>query len=184
MHLDFQFKNQDKVWNIHEEGTPYLSFRALDETGILKAVEEKEGLTLIDRRKAKTPEETREVFFQTVASDYFLMSTNAITMNGELVNIDGFCNRVACLCAGPEHVIVIAGMNKVVRTIEDGIDRIRTKAAPANTVRLNKNTPCAKTGECQDCYSPDCICSQTVITRRSGIPGRIKIILVNEDLGF
>ena len=112
------------------------------------------------------------------------MCTNAITKDGELVNNEGVCNRVACLCAGPEHVIVIAGMTKVVRTVEDGIDRIRTKAAPANTVRLNKNTPCAKTGECQDCYSPDCICSQTVITRRSGIPGRSKIILVNEDLGF
>ena len=81
-------------------------------------------------------------------------------------------------------MIVIAGMNKVVLTVQDGIDRIHTKAAPPNTVRLNKNTPCAKTGKCGDCYSSDCICSQIVITRRSGTPGRIKVILVNEDLGF
>ena len=103
---------------------------------------------------------------------------------GELVNIDGFGNRVACLCSGPANVIIIAGMNKVVNSVEAGIERIRTKAAPPNTTRLGKNTPCAKTGVCGDCFSPDCICSQTVITRRSGVPGRIKIILVNEDLGF
>ena len=156
---------------------------SISECGLMDAIREKNYI-LVDRDTAKTPQEKREIYSRTVMADYYLMSTNAITMNGELVNIDGFCNRVACLCAGPEHVIVIAGMNNVVRTVEDGIDRIRTKAAPANTVRLNKNTPCAKTGECQDCYSPDCICSQTVITRRSGIPGRIKIILVNEDLGF
>jgi len=78
----------------------------------------------------------------------------------------------------------VAGKNKVVKNEQSGIDRIRTKAAPPNTVRLNRNTPCAKTGVCGDCFAPDCICSQIVITRRSGIPGRIKIILVNEDLGF
>ena len=94
------------------------------------------------------------------------MSTNAITMDGELVNIDGFCNRVACLCAGPEHVIIVAGMNKVVKNVQSGLDRIRTKAAPPNTVRLNRNTPCAKTGVCSDCFSPDCICSQIVVKGR------------------
>ena len=153
------------------------------ECGLMDAIHEKD-YTLIDRMTAKTPQEKREIYAKTVMADYYLMSTNAITMDGELVNIDGFCNRVACLCAGPEHVIVIAGMNKVVLNVQDGIDRIRTKAAPPNTVRLNKNTPCAKTGMCGDCYSPDCICSQIVITRRSGIPGRIKVILVNEELGF
>jgi len=156
---------------------------SISECGLMDAI--KAGnYTLIDRMTAKTPQEKREIYAKTVMADYYLMSTNAITMDGELVNIDGFCNRVACLCAGPENVIIIAGMNKVVRTVQDGIDRIRTKAAPPNTVRLNKNTPCAKTGICGDCFSLDCICSQTVITRRSGIPGRIKVILVNEDLGF
>ena len=156
---------------------------SIDECGLMEAIHQK-GYTLIDRSLAKSPQEKREIYARTVMADYYLMSTNAITMEGELVNIDGFCNRVACLCAGPAHVIIIAGMNKVVLNVQDGIDRIRTKAAPANTVRLNKNTPCAKTGMCGDCYSPDCICSQIVVTRRSGIPGRIKIILVNEDLGF
>lgn len=156
---------------------------SISECGLMDAI--KSGsYTLIDRMTAKTPQEKRVIYAKTVMADYYLMSTNAITMDGELVNIDGFCNRVACLCAGPENVIIIAGMNKVVKNVESGLDRIRTKAAPPNTVRLNKNTPCAKTGICGDCFSPDCICSQTVITRRSGIPGRIKVILVNEALGF
>lgn len=155
----------------------------VSECGLMDAIQKK-NYTLIDRATAKTPEEKREIFAKTVMADYYLMSTNAITMEGELINIDGFGNRVACLCAGPEHVLVIAGMNKVVNNVESGLDRIRTKAAPANTVRLNKNTPCAKTGVCGNCFAPDCICSQTVITRRSGTPGRIKVILVNEDLGF
>ncbi|MBS6396905.1 MAG: lactate utilization protein [Clostridiales bacterium] len=155
----------------------------LSECGLMDAIRGK-NYTLIDRMTAVTPQEKREIYAKTVMADYYLMSTNAITMDGELVNIDGFCNRVACLCAGPENVIVIAGMNKVVGNVESGLDRIRTKAAPANTTRLKKKTPCASTGVCGSCFSPDCICSQTVITRRSGIPGRIKVILVNEDLGY
>lgn len=156
---------------------------SISECGLMDAVRDG-SYTLIDRMTATTPQEKREIYAKTVMADYYLMSTNAITMDGELVNIDGFCNRVACLCAGPENVIIIAGMNKVVKDVESGINRIRTKAAPPNTTRLNKNTPCARTGVCGNCFSPDCICSQTVITRRSGIPGRIKVILVNEDLGF
>ncbi len=156
---------------------------SISECGLMDAVRER-NYTLVDRALAVTPQEKREIYARTVMADYYLMSTNAITMNGELVNIDGFGNRVACLCSGPEHVIIIAGMNKVVNSVEAGIERIRTKAAPPNTTRLNKDTPCARTGVCGDCFSPDCICSQTVVTRRSGIPGRIQIILVNEDLGF
>lgn len=156
---------------------------SISECGLMDAIKDR-NYTLIDRMTARTPQEKREIYAKTVMADYYLMSTNAITMEGELVNIDGFCNRVACLCAGPENVIIIAGMNKVVKNVQSGIDRIRTKAAPANNVRLGKNTPCAKTGVCGNCFSPDCICSQIVITRRSGIPGRIKVILVNEDLGF
>lgn len=156
---------------------------SISECGLMDAIRER-NYTLVDRDLAVTPQEKRESFARTVMADYYLMSTNAITMNGELVNIDGFGNRVACLCAGPQNVIIIAGMNKVVNSVEAGIERIRTKAAPPNTTRLNKDTPCARTGVCGDCFSPDCICSQTVVTRRSGVPGRIKIILVNEDLGF
>ena len=112
------------------------------------------------------------------------MSSNAVTMDGELVNIDGTGNRVACLCHGPENVILIVGMNKVVKNVEEAISRVRNIAAPPNAVRLSKNTPCSKIGRCADCQSDDCICCQTVITRRSAVQGRIKVILVGEELGY
>lgn len=155
----------------------------LDETGILKAVEEKEGLTLIDRRKAKTPEETREVFFQTVASDYFLMSTNAITIDGELINIDGKGNRLACLVYGPKNVIIIAGMNKVTADTDSGIKRVQNVSSPANAAVFDSKTPCGITGHCGSCHSPQTMCCQVVITRHSRFDGRIKVILVGEELG-
>lgn len=155
----------------------------LAQIGIREAL--KSGsFTVIDRESAQTPEEQRKIFGEICMSDFFLMSTNAITLDGELVNIDGRGNRVSFLCFGPQNVIVIAGMNKVVSSVEDGVRRTRDIASPPNTVRLNKNTPCALTGRCGDCFSPDCICSQIVITRRSGQPGRIKVILVGEELGF
>lgn len=155
----------------------------LDESGLMSAIKNGD-YNLIDRMAGKTPEETKEIYAKICVSDYFLMSTNAITLDGELVNIDGRGNRVAFLCYGPEYVIIMAGMNKVVSNVEEGVNRTRNIAAPPNTVRLNKNTPCAVTGRCGDCYSPDCICSQVVITRRSGVKDRIKVILVGEELGF
>jgi nucleoside diphosphate kinase len=153
------------------------------ECGLMDAIHEK-NYVLIDRATATTPQEQREIYAKTVMADFFLMSSNAITMDGELVNIDGFANRVACLCAGPANVIVIAGMNKVVKDVQGGIDRVRTKAAPPNTIRLHKDTPCAKNGVCGNCYGSDSICSQILVTRRSTVPKRIKVILVNEELGF
>ena len=153
------------------------------ECGLMDAI--KTGkYEIIDRDLAKTPQEVREMYAKQVMADYYLMSTNAITMNGELVNIDGRANRVACLCWGPQNVIIIAGMNKVATDVEDAIKRARNIAAPANTVRLNRNTPCTQTGKCENCYSPDCICSQVLVTRRSGVPNRIKVILVGEELGY
>ena len=112
------------------------------------------------------------------------MGTNAITLDGILVNIDGEGNRVSSLIFGPEKVFVIAGMNKVVTHAGEALDRIRNIASPPNTIRLNKNTPCSKTGKCGNCLSPDCICSQIVYTRRSRAQGRIQVILVGESLGF
>lgn len=155
----------------------------LAECGLMDAIHGK-NYELIDRADAKTPEEARKMYGRQVMADFFLMSSNAVTLDGELVNIDGNSNRVACLCCGPKNVIVIAGMNKVVSSVEEGVQRVHNFAAPPNTVRLNKNTPCAQTGRCADCYSPDCICSQIVITRRSSIPNRIKVILVGEELGY
>lgn len=155
----------------------------LAETGLMDVIRE-ENYRIIDREMAKTPEEQRKIYGEICCSDFFLMSTNAITLDGELVNIDGRGNRVAFLCYGPQNVLIIAGMNKVVSDVESGVKRVRDIASPPNTVRLNKNTPCAVTGRCGNCLSPDCICSQVLITRRSGIPGRIKVILVGEELGY
>ncbi|MGN0131613.1 MAG: lactate utilization protein [Lachnospiraceae bacterium] len=154
------------------------------ESGMPAALEQDGSFELIDRLKAVTPEDRRRIFGQTAVCDYFFMSTNAITLNGELVNIDGNGNRVSALIHGPQHVFIIAGMNKVTRDVEDGIKRIRVAACPPNGVRLNKSTPCAKLGRCGECLSDECMCNQIVITRRSGHAGRIKVFLVGEELGF
>lgn len=154
-----------------------------EETGMKEALSDG-SYRLIDRMSAKTPEERRSVYAQTVMSDYYFMSTNAITLDGELINIDGNGNRLACLMQGPSNVMILAGINKITSDIECGFRRVKDIASPANTVRLNKNTPCSHTGRCGSCFSPDCICSHTVITRRSGTPGRIKVFLINEDLGY
>ena len=154
------------------------------ESGILQLLEKDGSFELIDRLKATTPKERRRVFGQTAMCDYYFMSTNAITLDGELVNIDGNGNRLAALIHGPQHVFIIAGMNKTVKNVQDAFDRVRTHACPPNAVRLNKATPCAKVGYCMNCLSNDCFCNQLVITRRSGHPGRIKVFLVGEELGF
>ena len=160
----------------------YGGSMSLDEVGVKEAVEEA-GHDLLRREKYVTPEEKRECFAKQTLADVFMMSTNAITLDGELVNIDGSGNRVACLSFGPNEVIVVAGMNKVVSNVEEGIARSRNFAAPPNTVRLGCDTPCAKIGQCGNCLN-DTICCQIVVTRASRVPGRIKVILVGEELGY
>ena len=120
---------------------------------------------------------------EALSCDYYFMSSNAITVDGELVNIDGNGNRVAALIYGPENVIILAGMNKIVKTIEEGISRTRNVASPQNCIRLGKDTPCKTNGVCGNCLK-DTICDQIVITRASRVPKRIKVILVGEELGF
>ena len=155
----------------------------LNETGVLTALRERNDITMYDRDTANGPEEMKKIMHDALSCDYYFMSSNAITHDGELVNIDGNGNRVAALIYGPENVIVIAGMNKVVKTVDEGIDRTRNVAAPPNCVRLNKNTPCAANGVCGNCLA-DTICDQIVITRASRVPKRLKVILVGEELGF
>ena len=160
----------------------YGGSMSLDEVGLKEAVEEA-GHDLLRREKYVTPDEKRECFAKQTLADVFMMSTNAITLDGELVNIDGSGNRVACLSFGPNEVIVVAGMNKVVSNVEEGIARSRNFAAPPNTVRLGCDTPCAKIGQCGNCLN-DTICCQIVVTRACRVPGRIKVILVGEELGY
>ena len=160
----------------------YGGSMTLDENGFKDAVKAA-GHELIIRENYKTAEELKECKSKLVNADAFLMSTNAITLDGELVNIDGRGNRVSFLIYGPESVIIIAGMNKVVSNVEDGIRRVRNVATPPNCVRLNCKTPCAVTGKCGECFG-DSICCQFVVTRMSRVPDRIKVILVGQELGY
>ena len=155
----------------------------LIETGLIPALKNGD-YRIIDRDIATNLEEERKIYSKICCSDYFLMSINAITLDGELINIDGKGNRVAFLCFAPQNVLILAGLNKVVTDIESGFKRIQNVASSPNAIRLNRNTPCAITGKCENCYSPDCMCGQFVITRRSGIPNRIKVILIGEELGY
>lgn len=139
---------------------------------------------IYDRNACKTEEEKRETELAVLGSDFLLSSTNAITEDGILVNIDGRGNRVAGIVYGPRNVIIVAGMNKVVKTLEDAWSRARNEAAPINAQRFPIQTPCRKTGSCADCKSPDTVCCQFLVTRFSKVPKRIKVILVNEELGF
>jgi hypothetical protein len=175
----------EKVLSLIPEGSSVTwgGSETLSETGILDALK-KHPCDLIDRKSATSPEEARALYGRIVCADYFLMSTNAFTADGELVNIDGNGNRVACLINGPEHVLVVAGMNKLTKTVQEAVDRVQNCATPPNCQRLGLQTPCASTGFCADCQSPDSICCQVVITRRSRKPGRITVILVGEELGF
>lgn len=156
----------------------------LAEAGILDELRSRTDITLYDRSTCTTPEEIQEVYRQSFFCDSYLMSTNAITINGELINIDGNANRVAALCYGPSQVIIVAGINKIVSDIESGYKRVKDIASPQNGIRLDRNTPCSINGKCGDCWGDGCMCSQTVITRRSSVVNRIKVILVGENLGY
>ena len=156
---------------------------SFSESGI-KAALEADGHPMIDRSRAATPEEQDAMWLEQVGADWFFMGANAITLDGELVNIDGNANRLALLLHGPKHVCVIAGMNKVVADVESGLKHIRTVTCPLNATRLHTGTPCELTGACADCHAAGCMCCQEVITRHSRHDGRIHIILVGEDLGF
>ena len=138
----------------------------------------------IDRNKCSTAEERDSAMKQALLADVFLSSANAISMDGQMVNIDGNGNRVAAIIYGPESVIVIVGMNKVCDTVEDAFTRAKTVAAPVNNMRFNNENPCKFTGKCAQCKTETCICNQYLVTRHCRPAGRIKFILVGEDLGF
>ncbi len=138
----------------------------------------------IDRMQSNTPEEKAEAEKACMFSDVFLTGANGLSLDGQMVNIDGTGNRVAATIYGPKNVIVIAGMNKVEDSIEAAVRRARTVAAPANQQRFLRNTPCTVTGTCADCKSEQCICNQIVITRHCRPAGRIIFILVGESLGL
>lgn len=154
------------------------------DTGMLTALRNNKKIHLIDRDLAESKEEKQKMQLASFDSDYYFMSTNALTINGELVNIDASGNRVAALIFGPKHVMILAGMNKVESNLENAIKRVQNFATPPNALRLNFDTLCSKTGACMNCHNDSTLCCQIVHTRHSFIKGRIKVFLINEELGF
>lgn len=139
----------------------------------------------LDRYKEGiTPDELQEIFRQVFHCDAYFVSTNAITEDGQIYNVDGNGNRVAAMLFGPSKVIIIAGVNKIVTTIEDAIKRNKELSAPTNAKRLNKVTPCTKMGYCMDCSSQERICNEYTIIKRQVDKDRIHVIFINEDLGY
>lgn len=153
------------------------------EIGLYDAVNNGDFITF-NRDTCETAEQKREMELKTLGADYFLCSSNAVTKDGVLVNIDGYANRVAAIAYGPKKVIMVVGVNKICDDLDCAIIRARETAAPRNAQRFPINTPCKKTGQCADCKAADTICCQFLITRYSKIKDRIHIILVNEALGF
>jgi hypothetical protein len=152
--------------------------------GILEILEA-QGYTIYDHWKPGiSKEKTLEIRKSQMTSDLFLTSANAITLNGEIVNIDGLGNRVNSTIFGPGKVIFVAGYNKIVDDVQEGIKRIKNVAAPLNARRLNVDVPCAKVGTCVDCNSPNRICRVIVIHERKPSLTDVLIILVGEELGF
>ncbi|WMJ76801.1 MULTISPECIES: lactate utilization protein [unclassified Sedimentibacter] len=167
----------------HDDIVSWGGSLTIDELGVKKLLEKK-GISVIDREKAKSPEERVKFMKQALTANVFLTSTNAITMDGELMNVDGNGNRVAAYCYGPDSVIVVAGMNKVVPKLDYALAKLRTDATVPNAVRFNAQTPCRFTGKCSECTTKDTLCSQILITRFCKPQNRIKVILVGEHLGF
>ncbi len=150
------------------------------EIGLVDALK-KGDYNFIDRDQEK---DKRAAMLAAYDADVFLSGANAITNDGVMVNIDGNSNRVSAIAQGPKKVVFIVGMNKVCDDVDGAMKRARNVAAPINAQRFNLNTPCAKTGACFNCKSPDTICCQFLITRYSRHEGRIHVILVNDNLGF
>lgn len=154
-------------------------------TGLYHVLRERKDLTVVDQhQKGLTPEQGFEVRRRQFMTDLFFTGANAVTEQGQLVNLDATGNRVAALTFGPKNVVVLVGRNKVVPNLESAMARVRNIAAPANAIRLEKGTPCTKTAFCEDCSSPGRICNTWTITEKSNPKGRVKVILINEDLGL
>lgn len=156
----------------------------LKESGVIDLLMGEFGGAYLDRSAGKNPDEVGEIMRKAFVSDTFLASSNAITEDGELYNVDGNGNRVSAMIFGPKQVIIVAGVNKIVKNLAEAKERVEKTAAPKNTVRLSCETPCAKTGECMHCRGDGRICCSFVTLAQQRVPDRIKVILVNDNLGY
>ncbi|MBQ7385141.1 MAG: lactate utilization protein [Ruminococcus sp.] len=168
----------------------------MEEIGVMDAVKERKDITYLDRNaEGLTPEEVKEIYKKAFFADVYLMSANALTLNGELYNVDGNSNRVAALLYGPESVVVVCGINKIVENLDEAVKRVKTIAAPKNTVRLHTGSYCENAGECMSlknegsfmcdgCKGSGRICCNYVVSAQQRHKDRIKVIIVNENLGY
>ena len=157
----------------------------LKECGIIDMLINESRSAYLDRSAGGDNREViEEIMRKAFVSDTFLSSTNALTEDGELYNVDGNGNRVAAMIYGPKQVIVVVGVNKIVKDLAEAVERVEKVAAPKNTVRLERATPCVKTGVCGHCRSEDRICCSYVTLAQQRVPDRIKVIIVNEELGY
>ncbi len=168
----------------------------MKEIGVMDAIKERKDITYLDRNaEGLTAEEVKEIYKKAFFADVYLMSTNALTLNGELYNVDGNSNRVAALLYGPESVIVVCGINKIVENLDEAVKRVKTVAAPKNTVRLHTGSYCENAGECMSlkndgsfmcdgCKGSGRICCNYVVSAQQRHKDRIKVIIVNENLGY
>jgi len=159
-----------------------MTFVASELYDMLKAYPKAEILDTFD--KSLSPEDSLERRRQSLLVDLFITGTNAVTRSGELVNLDMIGNRIGALTFGPKWVILLIGRNKIVADLDEAMFRIKNYAAPVNSMRLDKKTPCVKTSYCQECKSPDRICNTWTITEKSFPKERVKVVLINEDLGL
>lgn len=157
--------------------------KTLQEVGLPEALARR-GNLLYDHSKASSPEEAQKIRRQQLGADIFLTSTNALTLDGKLVNTDGVGNRVAAMTFGPARVIVVCGLNKLVADVPAAMQRIENIAAPINAKRLNKATPCTQTGYCCKCNVPDNICRVTTIFNKKPSQTKIEIVVIEENLGY
>ena len=154
-------------------------------TGLYDDLKNNHHLNVLDTYdKTLSPEESLERRRQSLLVDLFITGSNAVTESGQLVNLDMIGNRIGALTFGPKNVVILVGRNKIVLDLDEAMFRIKNYAAPVNTMRLDKKTPCAKTSFCADCKSPDRICNTWTITEKSFPKKSVKIILINKDLGF
>ena len=156
----------------------------LFETGVIDFLREGNYTFLDKYREGLTSEDKKQIYIQNFSADTFLCSTNALTEDGELYNIDGNGSRVAPMIYGPKQVILVAGINKIVKDIEEAEKRVRNYSAPIDAKRLGKNTPCTTLGYCADCKSPNRICNDFTIIRGQFVKDRIKVIIVGKQLGY
>jgi L-lactate utilization protein LutB len=153
--------------------------------GIYEALKNTQTMKVIDTFDRNLPaEEVLERRRQSLLVDLFITGTNAVTETGQLVNLDMIGNRVGGITFGPKQVVILVGRNKVVADLEEAMYRIKNYTAPANAMRLDRKTPCVKTSRCEECNSPERICNTWTITEKSWPKGRVKIVLINEDLGL